>query len=312
MATTRLQMQTAIYEILQKEATAYGLLTPTKVNNTIQDSLDWIAATMLSNNSMWNQQIVYLDINADTVIQDLTYVAAHAINASQGLTITYTTDVNPLTVTLSGYVLTVKLQTGVSTALDVKTAVDAYFAANLPSLVTITISGTSGTVQVATTAKTVDPAVALPADCAMINFVKKKSPVNDDMYIELEYKETNKETINTDPIENGQANTQSYMIINNKIFMEPTPSITVLNGIRLSYLAYPTDLSGDGSTISGDLSGKPFLQLCKWRSARILYQMSNDGTPLWAQNEGEWFQICQKIIGKRVAMPVIVPGVQNY
>ena len=312
MSTTRLQMQTAIYEILQKEATAYGLLTPTKVNNTIQDSLDWIAATMLGCNSMWNQQIIYLDINATTVIQDLTFTAANAINASQGLTITYTTDVNPLTVTLSGYALTVKLQTGVSTANNVKTAIDNYFAAHSPVFVTSVVSGTGTNVQVAAGPYTVDPAIPLPSDCAMVNFVKKKSPINDTLYIELEYKETNKETINTDPIENGQANTESYMIINNKIFMEPTPAINTPQGIRLSYLSYPADLAGDSSAIAGDLSGKPFLQLCKWRSALTLYQMSNEGTPPWSTRYDEWYGICMKIIGKRVAMPVVIPGVQNY
>ncbi len=311
MATTRLQMQTSIYEILQKEATAFGLLTPTKVNNTIQDSLDWIAATMLSNNSMWNQQIVYIDINASTIIQDLTFIAAKTINASQGMTITYINGI-ALSVAVSGYAITVTLNTGVSTATDVKNAIDAYFAANAPVLVTSSITGTAANIQVATTAKVVDPSITLPSDCAMVNFVKKVSATDQDTYVELEYKETNKETINVEPIENGQSNTQSYMIINNKLFLEPTPRTNVAAGIRLSYMAYPADLVGDSSAIAGDLAGKPFLQLCKWRSARILYQMSNEGTPQWAQNESEWYNICIKIIGKRAAMPIVISGVQNY
>ena len=222
MALTRLQMQTAIYEILQKEATAYGLLTPTKVNNTIQDSLDWIAATMLTANSMWQQKIVLLNMVANT------------------------------------------------------------------------------------------PAVAIPTDCAIINFVKKMSATDNTTYVELEYKETNKETINTTPIENGQSNTQSYMIINNALYLEPTPLNNLVGGIRLSYLAYPADLAGDATTIDGDLSGKPFLQLCKWRSALTLYQMSNEGTPPWSERYDEWYTICLKLIGKRAAMPVVIPGVQNY
>jgi hypothetical protein len=312
MATTRLQMQTAIYEILQKEATAYGLLTPTKVNNTIQDSLDWIAATMLSNNSMWNQQIVYLDIPAQTVIQDLTYTASVTSAGAGGITVTYTTDINPLTVTVSGSAITVKLETGVSTANAVKAAVDAYFLANPTALVTVTLTGTGTDVQVATTAKTVDPSIALPADCALVNFIKIVSATDSTSYVELPYKETNKESISIEPVANGQGNTMSYMIINNKIFIEPTPQTNVTAGIRLSYLAYPTDLGSDGTVIGGELSGKPFLQLCKWRSARILYQMSNEGTPQWGQNEVEWYNICLKIIGKRAAMPVIISGVQNY
>ena len=39
MAITRLELQTDIYEILSKEPTSFGLLTPAKVNKMIQDSL---------------------------------------------------------------------------------------------------------------------------------------------------------------------------------------------------------------------------------------------------------------------------------
>jgi hypothetical protein len=62
MATTRLQLQTAIYAILAKSSTAYGLLDPTKVNSAIQDALDYIATLMNNSTAMWLAKDIKLNI----------------------------------------------------------------------------------------------------------------------------------------------------------------------------------------------------------------------------------------------------------
>lgn len=65
MTIMRSELQGEIYEILSKSPTAYGLLTPTKVNKMIQDSLDYIATKMLKLGGGWLSRIVYADIAAD-------------------------------------------------------------------------------------------------------------------------------------------------------------------------------------------------------------------------------------------------------
>jgi len=66
MPTTRLALQAEIYGILQKEATAFGLFTPTKVNAAIQDSLDYIAAKMLRVGTAWLTKRAFANIVANT------------------------------------------------------------------------------------------------------------------------------------------------------------------------------------------------------------------------------------------------------
>lgn len=65
MATTRLILQTKIYNILQKTATAYGLLSPDKVNDAIQDALDFTATLMNNSSSVWLSKQVKLNILAN-------------------------------------------------------------------------------------------------------------------------------------------------------------------------------------------------------------------------------------------------------
>lgn len=71
MAVTRGELQADIYEILSKSPTAYGLLTPTKVNKMIQDSLDYIAAKMLKIGGGWLTKIVYANFTAGNPYVDL-------------------------------------------------------------------------------------------------------------------------------------------------------------------------------------------------------------------------------------------------
>lgn len=66
MATTRLTLQTSIYGILQKSATAYGLLDPTKVNAAIQDALDYTATLMNVVTATWLAKQTTLNITGGT------------------------------------------------------------------------------------------------------------------------------------------------------------------------------------------------------------------------------------------------------
>ena len=59
MAITRAELQAQIYEILGKTPTAYGLLSPNKVNAVIQDSLDYVAASMMKIGGGWLNQVAY-------------------------------------------------------------------------------------------------------------------------------------------------------------------------------------------------------------------------------------------------------------
>jgi hypothetical protein len=63
-ATTRLDIQTRVYNILQKSATAYGLLDPTKVSDAINDALDFTATMMNNVSSAWITKNVKLNIVA--------------------------------------------------------------------------------------------------------------------------------------------------------------------------------------------------------------------------------------------------------
>jgi hypothetical protein len=71
VTTTRAELQADIYEILSKSPTAYGLLTPTKVNKAIQDSLDYIAAKMMKIGGGWLGRVSYEDITADDHYVDI-------------------------------------------------------------------------------------------------------------------------------------------------------------------------------------------------------------------------------------------------
>lgn len=85
---------------------------------------------------------------ASLVVQDLTYTADTAGAAGNSITIAYTggATAGAEVVTVVGSAISVQIETGVSTATQVKTAVDASGAA--AALVNVTISGTAGDAQV--------------------------------------------------------------------------------------------------------------------------------------------------------------------
>jgi hypothetical protein len=66
MPTTRLALQTEIYGILGKEATAFGYFTPAKVNAAIQDALDYIASKMMRVGTAWLTKRAFANIVANT------------------------------------------------------------------------------------------------------------------------------------------------------------------------------------------------------------------------------------------------------
>lgn len=71
MAVTRLQMQTSIYDILSKSASSAGLLTPSKVNEAIQDALDMVQAKMVKINGGWLSDVKYANYTANSALVTL-------------------------------------------------------------------------------------------------------------------------------------------------------------------------------------------------------------------------------------------------
>jgi len=82
---------------------------------------------------------------ANAVIQDLTYTEKRL---GLGISITYTNDAiaGSESVILIGHDIKVKMQSGVSTATQIKTAIEAHNEAK--DLVTITVSGVGANAQV--------------------------------------------------------------------------------------------------------------------------------------------------------------------
>lgn len=95
------------------------------------------------------QYVTGTDVDATLIVQDLTYTSAVFGAAGNSTTIRYVGG-GALSVAVVGTAITVTLNTGVSTATAVKTAVDASVAA--AALVTVVVTGTGGTVQVAAAA----------------------------------------------------------------------------------------------------------------------------------------------------------------
>ncbi len=91
-------------------------------------------------------------VAASKIVQDLTYTADNAGVGGNSITITYTAGgtANAEAVTVLVNAITVQIDTGVSTATQVKAAVDASVAAS--ALVSVAVSGTGGTAQVAAVA----------------------------------------------------------------------------------------------------------------------------------------------------------------
>lgn len=322
MSTTRLQLQTAIYEILQKEATAYGLLTPTKVNNTIQDSLDWIASTMIGANAMWLTKQVYLDILAfnpyislPTDLAIINFVKKRSANDPRTFVELPFKETNKETINLD------PILTGQSNA-------DSYLFANGMMLlqphplddvksVSAFVAIQDLTYTALLTGDDGNSLAVIYANTAVAG-AETVSVANNIITVGIQSGASTAIQVRTAIIASVAASALVVCTITGVgANAQITQALTRLiggesGGIMLNYLSYPIDLAADATPISGDLQGKPFIQYAKWRSARILYQMANDGTPPWAQNEQEWYSVCMKIIGKRAAMPVIISGVQNY
>lgn len=89
---------------------------------------------------------------ASLVVQDLTYTADTAGAAGNSITIAYTTGgtAGSEVVSVVGSAISVQIQSGVSTATQVKAAVDGD--AGAAALVNVAITGTGGTAQVAAAA----------------------------------------------------------------------------------------------------------------------------------------------------------------
>lgn len=71
MPISRGELQSQIYEILSKSPTAFGLLTPTKVNAMIQDSLDYISTKMMKLGGAWLTRVTFANITANSNYVDL-------------------------------------------------------------------------------------------------------------------------------------------------------------------------------------------------------------------------------------------------
>ena len=222
MAITRLELQTSIYEILSKEPTAYGLLTPTKVNNMIQDCMDFIASKMMKTNAAWLIQIAYANITANTA----------TVNLPTGLTV--------------------------------------------------------------------------------INFVKKLSGSNSTTYEPLPFFENNSGSTDTTAVSSAAGGAQFYRLVNNQIYLEPTPAETLTNGLMIEYVKFPTLLAADGTAIDGDFDNRCFTNYMKWRAASQLYALASESQPPWKQYEMEWYDICVALISKRIRMPSTIKSFTDY
>lgn len=71
MATTRGEMTDEIFEILGRNSTAAGFLTPVKAAAALRDSLDFIASNMMKIAGGWLTKVAYGSIVADSPYVDL-------------------------------------------------------------------------------------------------------------------------------------------------------------------------------------------------------------------------------------------------
>jgi hypothetical protein len=98
---------------------------------------------MLAGNAIWNSAVA-----SSLVVQDLTYTADTAGEAGDLISITYTGGgtAGSEVVSVVGNAISVQIQTGVSTATQVKAAVDADVTAS--ALISVAITGVGATAQV--------------------------------------------------------------------------------------------------------------------------------------------------------------------
>lgn len=71
MATTRAQMKAAILTIINKNSGYQGFMTDDKLNDAIQDSIDYIETEMFEAGEGWNNQIININMAAGTFEADL-------------------------------------------------------------------------------------------------------------------------------------------------------------------------------------------------------------------------------------------------
>ena len=220
-ATTRLDLQTKIYNILQKSASAYGLLDPTKVSDAINDALDFTATMMNNVSSAWITKQVKLNIVA------------------------------------------------------------------------------------------LDPTITLPADCVMINFVKKLTFGT--QYMPIIYDESANVTTGIEPM-NTANYTPTYRLSAGEMLLEPTPADALANGILLDYVSAPTALTADNSTVFLSMDYPVFMQFVKWRAASILWSTTHDQATSapWADTEMAWMQLVKRTIAKRILKPSLIQGMTDY
>ena len=123
---------------------ANGSYTGVNINPTIADT-KFASGLTINMNSV----TLYAGVKASAVIQDLTFEADVAGTEWNAVTVEYTTGgtAGSEVVTLLGYAITVQIEDGVSTATQVKAALDANF--NIASAIDVTISGTASNPQVA-------------------------------------------------------------------------------------------------------------------------------------------------------------------
>lgn len=220
-ATTRLDLQTRIYNILQKSASAYGLLDPTKVSDAINDALDFTATMMNNVSSAWITKNVKLNIVANTAL------------------------------------------------------------------------------------------ITLPTDCVMINYVKKLQFGT--QYVPMVYDESANCTTGIEAM-NTANYTPTYRLSEGKMMLEPTPAEALTAGIMLDYVAAPTALTADNSTVFLAMDYPVFMQFVKWRAASILWSTTHDQamSPPWAESEGAWLQLVKRTIAKRILKPSLIQGMTDY
>lgn len=155
-----------------------------------------------------------------------------------------------------------------------------------------------------------DPEVTMPTDLAIINFVKIMSETGGTEYYPLNYSDNSEGTTTTESLPVGQ-NSNTFHFVDGKLYLEPTPSTAITNGILFEYIAYPAALSADNSELSTDMDLRPFVNYVKWRSASMIYSLGSEGAPSWSAYENQWYQASIELISRRFRQPTVIKSF-NY
>lgn len=151
--------------------------------------------------------------------------------------------------------------------------------------------------------------VDLPADCAVVNFLKMKN-ATDTAYQPLKYNE-NYDGATSVQAQSPVSYSPIYHFVNSKIWLDPIPDANITDGIMIEYIAFPTELVSNNDPISGDFGGGVYLDYIKWRSAsmlRAITQASAAPVP-WAQYEAEAQRNVMTIISRRKRVATTIRGV---